>query len=446
MTQLSWHSSIVLLLLTACMASGVPALAKPSASPVQSSPLDSGDSSPVPGSVDGFQRTVTAFQLFEKKGHEITAVLQKLRAEVVAGNPGNTAKQQAQFIRRLTELYPGSTYDGAKGTVAWQKDFVATFNDTLAVDSIKEIGAVTVTYLLGLGSITLSDGVSSVTAVVDRSFPTRSKFSTAVIPAIADEAGSVLAVPGYKRIATDSVETSVLNDAYQLLSLTNALRMDYFAADIMRDPTLQNKALGIAGKGYLERHPRDYQKGPQPAKTAGKNLDRASHSGVDRIVGAIMRVLLFGVFATGIYWFVGVVLRRVKLLSMDRLAKMHVEKYNSLAPMVTRSLKILGISLWGKNHLWSKKYYISKRSDRWLLCDSKSGTNGLKSPVKNRVEVCMRTSNFKLKITRLNGFDVNVSVTCKDFSEKELAERLSELRSFFTAGKPVPDTTALSPS
>lgn len=110
--------------------------------------------------------------------------------------------------------------------------------------------------------------------------------------------------------------------------------------------------------------------------------------------------------------------------------------------MVKRSLKMLGTSLWGKNYAWSKKYYIFKRVDRWLLCDGKTGTYGLKSRAKNRVEVCMRTSNFKLKIVRLNGVDVDISFTCKDFSEKELTERLIELRSVFTAVKPVPDMTA----
>ena len=442
MTHLSWHGSIVLLLVTVFLSVSVAAVAKPSASPDRSSPFDSEDASPISSSVDGFQRTVTAFQMFEKKGHEIVAVLQKLRAEAAAGNPGDTAKQQARFIGKLTELYPGSTYDGAKGAVPLPKNFVVTFNDTLTVDSIKEIGAVTVTYLLGRGSITLSYGVSSVTLVIDRPYPSRSKFSTAVIPAITDEAGRVLAFPGYKRVATDSVETSILNDAYQLLSQTNALRMDYFAADVMRYPALQSKALGIAGKGYLERHPDEYQKVTEPAKISRKNLDGVSNSAIDRIVGVVVRLLLLGVFATGVYWCAGVVIRRIKCQCMDKLARMHAEKYNSLAPMVKRSLKMLGTSLWGKNYAWSKKYYIFKRVDRWLLCDGKTGTYGLKSRAKNRVEVCMRTSNFKLKIVRLNGVDVDISFTCKDFSEKELTERLIELRSVFTAVKPVPDMTA----
>ena len=88
--------------------------------------------------------------------------------------------------------------------------------------------------------------------------------------------------------------------------------------------------------------------------------------------------------------------------------------------------------------MWAKRYYISKRSDRWLLCDGKNVKNGQKSLVKNRLEVCMRDSNFKLKITRLNGVGVDVAVTCNDFSEKELTERLKEIRALLAVAVPAP--------
>jgi hypothetical protein len=442
MAQLSCCGSIVLLLATACLAFGAPAQANPS-SKAKSSPVPSESSTMATGSDDGFQRTVKAFQLFEKKGKDITAALRKLLDEVVAGNPGDTAKQQAQFLKKLTELYPGSTYDGATGTgtVAFQKDFVATFTNTLNVDSLKELGAVKVTYLLEHSKIQLSDGLSSVTVLIDKSDPSRSRFSIAVIPAIRDESETILTIPGYKRIATDSVETSILNDAYQLLSQTNALRMDYFAADIMRYPALQSKALGIAGKGYFERHRPEYQVGAEPAKPAKKSVDGASQKRPIDFAGFISRLLLIGVLVAGVFWIVGILSRRVKFMFMDKMAQTHVKKYYSLSPLVTRSLKRLGTSLWGKNFLWSKKYYIIKRSDRWLLCDGKNAKKGQKSLVKNRLEVCMRDSNFKLKITRLNGVGVDVAATCKDYSERELTEKLTELRALVVAAKTAPEST-----
>ena len=441
MAPLSCRGSIALLLVTVCLVFMGSALVKPNASQAQSPPEGSGWAASTSGAADGFQRTVTAFQMFEKRGSEIATVLQKLHAETVAVNPGDTAKQQALFLKKLTERYPGSTYDGATGTVTYQKDFLATFNSALNVDSIKELGAVTVSYLLGAGSILLSDGVSSVTAVIDKTDPSRSRFSQAVIPLITDEAERILSIPGYKRITTDSVETSILNDAYQLLSLTNALRMDYFAADVMRYPSLQRKALGIAAKGYIERHPREYQVGAEPAKPE-KNIPGSASQGrsID-IVGFFARIVLIGVLAASVFWIVGLVIRRGKLMLMDNVARLYVEKYNSLSPMVIRSLKELGTSLWGKNFLWSKKYHIIKRSDRWLLCDGKIAKGDLPSPAKNRIEVCLRDLNFTLKITRLNGVGVDMAVTCRDFSKMELAERLLEIRSLIATEKPAPETT-----
>jgi hypothetical protein len=432
MTQLTCRGIIFLLLAIASLAFGAPAQTNPP------SPTPSGEAAMTSSADDGFQRTVRAFQMFEKKGNDISVVLQKLHAEAVAINPGDAAKQQALFRKNLNELYPGSTYDGATGTgtVTLQKDFVATFSNTLNVDSIKELGVVNISYLLGQSKIQLSDGFSSVTINIDKSDPSRSRYSSAGIPAIKDEAEGILTIPGYKRTVTDSVETSILNDAYHLLSQTNALRMDYFAADIMRYPALQSKALGIAGTGYYDRHPHEYQVGAEPAKPAKKIPELASSSWKSDVVGFVARLLLIGVLAAGVFWVVFMVIRQVKFLFMDNMVKQHVEKFNSLSPMVTRSLKKLGMSLWGKNRLWAKRYYISKRSDRWLLCDGKNVLDNQKSLVKNRLEVCMRDSNFKLRITQLNGVGVDVAVTCKDFSEKELAERLNEIRALLAAAIP----------
>ena len=441
MVPQSCRGAIVLMLVTASLAFGTPALANPS-SQGQFPTGGTGAFTTTSGSGDGFQQTVTAFQGMEKKGGEIGAVLQKLHAEAVAGNPGDTAKQQAQFLKKLAELYPGSTYDGTTGTVKFEKDFVATFNNTLNVDSIKELGAITVTYVLAAGHIQLADGVSSVTAVIDRTDPSRSRFIKCDIPSIKEEAEKILSVPGYKRTATDSVETSVLNDAYQLLSLTNALRMDYFAADVMRYPALQSKALGIAGKGYYERHSSEYKLGADPPKPAKKIVETTSSQGPVDIVGLIGRLLITVASTIGVFWIIVVAVRRLKVQFRDNVTKQYIERYNSLSPMVIRSLKKLGTSLWGKNFLWSKKYYIAKRSDRWLLCDGKCGKSGKIFPTNNRLEVCLRDVNFKLKITRLNGLDVDMSVTCKNFSEKELEERLKEIQSLFAEAKTAPVTTA----
>ena len=382
-----------------------------------------------PGSstIDGFHRTVAVFRSFEQKGEELASQLVKLHGAVVKDHPDDPAKQRTQFLRKLTELYPGSTYDGKTGTVAFQKNFVATFNDEMKVKSVSEQGTITVTYDFERGTIQLVGRSSSVTVVMDRSDPERSRFTKGVIPAIVDDAERALATPGYKRTSPQSVETSVLNDVYQLLNLTNALRMDDFAADIVQYPALQLKALKIAGKGYYNRHPDEYRRGEATIVQRVKLPSPGSASPLDMV-----RTLLLVVVCTVVAYVAAVGTNRmVRSLFRGKSDKMRMEKFGTLSPMVTSLLIRQGTSLWGKNRLWSKKFYITKRSDRWILSEGKPDGKESITTGGNRLEVCMRSAGFKVKITRLNGVAVNRAVTCKNFSVSELAEKVGEISSVF---------------
>ncbi len=376
---------------------------------------------------DGFQLTITAFQLFEKKGNELTVVLRKLQAEA-AGSPDDPAKQKADFLAKLTHLYPGSTFDGTTGTIPFQKEYVAHFNSALKVTGIKENGAtITTTYDFEQETIELVGQSSSVTAVIDRSKPSRSRFSHAVIPAMALDAEKNLTIPGFKRTATRSVETSVLNDAYQLLSQTNALRMDDFAADIIRYPALRLKALNIVTNGYHERHPDEYQRGVESARPA-LILRSAVTASPSKSVGTL--ILVAALVATAFLAARGTN-QTVKSLFMSKAERAHAKRFNTLSPMVVRILTLVGTSLWGKNLLMSKKFSIIKRSDRWLLCEGKIDDKNPPSTAKSRLEVCMRSNCFRLKITRLNGVAVKQEVMCNNFSAGELTEKVSEISALF---------------
>ncbi len=379
------------------------------------------------GKIDGFHRTMAAFHSFEQKGVELASQLAKLHGVAVREHPDDPAKQRAQFLRKLTELYPGSTYDGKTGTVAFQKSFVATFNGELKVKSVSEQGTITVTYDFERGTIQLVGRSSSVTVVMDRADPERSRFTKGVIPAIAEDAERALATPGYKRTSPQSVETSVLNDVYQLLNLTNALRMDDFASDIIQYPALQLKALKIAGKGYYNRHPDEFQRGEATIVQRVKLPSPGSASPLD-----MARTLLLVVVCSVVAYVAAVGTNRmVKALFRGKSDKIRMEKFGTLSPMVTSLLVRQGTSLWGKNRLWSKKFHIIKRSDRWLLCEGKPDARESKAMARNRLEVCMRSAGFKVKITWLNGVPVNRAVTCKNFSLSELAEKVGEICSVF---------------
>jgi hypothetical protein len=95
--------------------------------------------------------------------------------------------------------------------------------------------------------------------------------------------------------------------------------------------------------------------------------------------------------------------------------------------MVTQALKKMGASLWGRNLPWSRNYYIYQRSDRWLLCDGKEDKENHVFQARTRIEVCLRSTYFKIRIKRLNGVRVDISLTSKDLSEWELQQGLREI-------------------
>ena len=207
----------------------------------------------------GIQRTIQAYQAYVDKGRDLTKVLHKFNAGARKAIPDNQSTQNNYILDRLKEAYPGSTYDGLSGKISLGNNIFANFNNMFNVDTITELGAINGTYFLHKDEILLEDGLNSVTVVVDRSNQSRSKFANAKILSIKDKANNILNIPGHKRITAETDETSILNDAYQLISSVNDVRMDYFAADVMRTPKLQQKVLAIAKNGYFERHNNEYK-------------------------------------------------------------------------------------------------------------------------------------------------------------------------------------------
>jgi hypothetical protein len=120
--------------------------------------------------------------------------------------------------------------------------------------------------------------------------------------------------------------------------------------------------------------------------------------------------------------------RTAKVISMDGLHKMRYRKFRTLSPMVTRSLEELGTLLWGKNRLWVRNFSITTTSDRWFLRDGKGELFFRRSGGGTCLEVCLRDTNLKVRITLLNGVRANRIFECGNFSEEELAARLEEVR------------------
>jgi hypothetical protein len=103
------------------------------------------------------------------------------------------------------------------------------------------------------------------------------------------------------------------------------------------------------------------------------------------------------------------------------------DRYDSLTPMVTKALNRMGISLWGKNWPWSKKYYIYQRKERWLLCDGVEDKDKKIFKARTKIEVRLRSAYFKIRITRLNRVGVDIYLRCDNLSEWDLEKGLKEI-------------------
>jgi hypothetical protein len=406
---------------------GAPEPTTPSASPTQSPPTGSTAPATRRDDSDGFQMTNRYFQTCVNMAAEIESVLQKLHAESVTGAPDDKAKQGTNFLKMLTERYPGATFDGRVGTVPFQENFVAYFNSALNVDNIKDVGPMTLDYQVKQGRIHISEGMNSVTILIDQTDPTRSSYINVTIPAIKEEAEQILADHDRKEMATDTAETAILNDAYQLLSQTNKMRMDIFATYVIVDPGMQEEALKCASSGYRVRHPVDDQR-RYPAQTTKKKSDAAPNKPTPaRFFEIVLTLFLIIVPVAGVLWAMLVGTRALNARSMDIVQIKRQSQYNSLSPMVMRVLRKLGASLWGRNLPWSRNYYVYQRNDCWLLCDGKEDKDNKIFRARTKVEVSLKGTCFKIIITRLTGFRVNISLDCNGWSEEELQKGLKEI-------------------
>ncbi len=144
--------------------------------------------------------------------------------------------------------------------------------------------------------------------------------------------------------------------------------------------------------------------------------------------GAPVRLLFYLLLACVVALTVKGMFRFVTVISMDGLNRMRLKKFNSLSPMVTRSLEKMGTSLWGKNRLWVTNYSITMESDRWLLRDAKRELLIHSRRERNCLEVCLRDTNLKVKIRLLNGQPADRIMECWSFSEAGLVKSLEEAR------------------
>ena len=250
---------------TAPPQSSPPSIASPPAAPV---------SAVTEVSSNGYTLTAQYWLNLEQTARETEKVLQEIYTQTAAAIPDDPARMRSYFAKKLAEKFPGSSFNGVMGSVVLPNKMQAHFNDKFVVDRIEEVGRISVNYFLKQGQFVCSNGTNSVGGIINKANPGESVFTKVDIDIVKTEAEKIL---GNRTVAANSAEVAVVNDAYQLLAVTNNARMDTYAGQLVVSTEAQQYALGLVEKGYKQRHPEEYQAGAGGGKKQkNKNLELPS--------------------------------------------------------------------------------------------------------------------------------------------------------------------------
>ena len=238
---------------------------------------------PVPAASDvsanGYTLTIQYWLKLEQTARETEKMLQDIYSQTAAAIPDDPARLRTYFTQKLADKFPGSSYNGVMGSVVLPNKLRVHFNDKFMVDRIEDVGMVNVNYFLKQGQFVVSNGTNSIGGIINKDNPSQSVFTKVDIESMKSEAEKIL---GNRTVTANSAEEAVINDAYQLLSTTNNARMDVYAGELVVSTQAQRVALGLAEKGYKQRHPGEYQGGgggTPKSKVSTKELELPSEEG-----------------------------------------------------------------------------------------------------------------------------------------------------------------------
>ena len=266
---------------TAPPQSSSPSIAPPPAAPV---------SAVTEVSSNGYTLTAQYWLNLEQTARETEKVLQEIYTQTAAAIPDDPARMRSYFAKKLAEKFPGSSFNGVMGSVVLPNKMQAHFNDKFVVDRIEEVGRISVNYFLKQGQFVCSNGTNSVGGIINKANPGESVFTKVDVDIVKTEAEKIL---GNRTVAANSAEVAVVNDAYQLLAVTNNARMDTYAGQLVVSTEAQQYALGLAEKGYKQRHPEEYQAGAGGGKKQkNKNFELPSEQSSSKKL--LMQVVVVG--------------------------------------------------------------------------------------------------------------------------------------------------------
>ncbi len=276
-------------LLTASVISAAPA--PPSDLTASGVTASAGSAAPALSGVssNGYTLTVQYWLKLEQTARDTEKALRDIYTQTAAAIPDDPARMRSYFTQKLADKFPGSTFNGVMGTVVLPDKMRAHFSDKFVVDRIEEVGRISVNYFLRQGQFVCSNGTNSIGGIVNKENPGQSVFTKVDIEVMKTDSEKIL---GNRTVTANSAEEAVINDAYQLLSVTNNSRMDTYAGELVVSPEAQQVALGLAEKGYRQRHPGEYQAGVEGAKKSKGETKESKKYDLPPEQGSLSRMLL----------------------------------------------------------------------------------------------------------------------------------------------------------
>ncbi len=227
----------------------------------------------VPLQSDGYQATVSFWKQLEKESLELQSTLLALQGKAYESFPSDQEKRRASLAASLAEKYANAHFDGSSGSVNLPNQMTAYFSKELEVTKLTTVHSPSqISYLLRERKFVCSNGLRSITGMINKETPSGSMFIDVTAPKFHEEVEKLFSTGPASRPNALSAETAVLNDAYERIVTTQMTRMDLFAENFLSSDTLYNEVLTAARTGYRKRHPSEFTTTAAAVKPARPEL------------------------------------------------------------------------------------------------------------------------------------------------------------------------------
>lgn len=224
----------------------------------------------------GYQKTVDTWQYVVAQVSPYQLALQNVYAEVESQVGSDKSKLNIAFAKRLNQKYPGSMFvGGLMGTLAINNYTKVGFNSQWEITFLSQrFGSLVKTYNFRQNTLDIVNGPNRISLHFDLRTPARSRFTQAIIPALAVTAKHIWNRKG-SRESYPSALRDILNDvyAYRLAGEKN-IRMDELAEEMINKESTRQYVLTAANELYRHGMARRASPNSLPTQVASGSFSR----------------------------------------------------------------------------------------------------------------------------------------------------------------------------